>query len=87
MAQNLIEVREIHKDYVTGAGVFAALRGVTLSIGHGEFTAIMGASGSGKSTFMNLLAAWIVPPKATINWRGGRSRVWVPMSWRRCAIS
>jgi putative ABC transport system ATP-binding protein len=55
MATDLIEVREIHKDYVTGAGVFAALRGVNLSIAHGEFTAIMGASGSGKSTFMNLL--------------------------------
>jgi putative ABC transport system ATP-binding protein len=55
MAKDLIEVRGIHKDYVTGAGVFPALRGVDLSIGHGEFAAIMGASGSGKSTFMNLL--------------------------------
>jgi putative ABC transport system ATP-binding protein len=55
MAQNLIEVRDIHKDYQTGAGVFPALRGVTLSIAPGEFAAIMGASGSGKSTFMNML--------------------------------
>ena len=55
MARDLIEVRDIHKDYVTGAGVFPALRGVSLSIAHGEFAAIMGASGSGKSTFMNVL--------------------------------
>jgi putative ABC transport system ATP-binding protein len=55
MPQNLIEVRDIHKDYQTGAGVFPALRGVTLSIAPGEFAAIMGASGSGKSTFMNVL--------------------------------
>ncbi|WP_324780235.1 ABC transporter ATP-binding protein [Thiobacillus sedimenti] len=51
----LIEVAEVEKDYPTGAGVFHALRGVSLSIGEGEFVAIMGASGSGKSTFMNLL--------------------------------
>ena len=55
MVQNLIEVRDIHKDYQTEAGIFPALRGVTLSIAAGEFAAIMGASGSGKSTFMNVL--------------------------------
>ena len=51
----LIEVVKLEKDYPTGAGVFQALRGVSLTIAAGEFVAIMGASGSGKSTFMNLL--------------------------------
>ena len=51
----LIEVANLEKDYPTGAGVFQALRGVSLRIAEGEFVAIMGASGSGKSTFMNLL--------------------------------
>ncbi len=51
----LIEVVDLEKDYPTGAGVFQALRGVSLGIAEGEFVAIMGASGSGKSTFMNLL--------------------------------
>jgi putative ABC transport system ATP-binding protein len=55
MPPNLIEVRDIHKDYQTGAGIFPALRGVSLSVAAGEFAAIMGASGSGKSTFMNVL--------------------------------
>lgn len=51
----LIAVENLEKDYPTGAGVFHALRGVSLNIVAGEFVAVMGASGSGKSTFMNLL--------------------------------
>ena len=51
----LIRVEEAHKYYELGETRVHALRGVSVSIGGGEFVAIMGASGSGKSTFMNLL--------------------------------
>lgn len=51
----LIHIQDIHKTYVMGDFEVQALKGVSLDVESGEFVAIMGASGSGKSTFMNIL--------------------------------
>jgi putative ABC transport system ATP-binding protein len=57
----LIETRNLVKDYVLGGEVLHAVNDVTLSIDRGEFVAIMGTSGSGKSTFMNMIGCLDVP--------------------------
>src|SRR5215467_5357022 len=54
-SEAVIRVEELHKYYELGETRVHALRGVTLSVKRGDFLAIMGASGSGKSTFMNIL--------------------------------
>jgi len=51
----LIRVEAVHKTYRMGDVEVPALRGINLTIAHGEFVAVMGSSGSGKSTFMNIL--------------------------------
>lgn len=53
----LIECEDITKIYAMGDTEIRALDGVSVSIEAGEYVAVMGASGSGKSTFMNLLGA------------------------------
>jgi putative ABC transport system ATP-binding protein len=53
--RGLIQIEDVHKYYDLGETKVHALRGVNVRIERGEFVAIMGASGSGKSTFMNIL--------------------------------
>jgi putative ABC transport system ATP-binding protein len=50
---SLIETEALTKIYDLGGSLVHALSGVSVTIERGEFVAIMGASGSGKSTFMN----------------------------------
>jgi putative ABC transport system ATP-binding protein len=62
-ATPVIELREIVKTYAIGDIEVHALRGVSLTVERGDFVAIMGASGSGKSTMMNIIGCLDVPTR------------------------
>lgn len=58
---HLIEIRDLKKIYAQGEEPVHALDGVSIDIDEGEFVAIMGASGSGKSTMLNILGCLDTP--------------------------
>ncbi|HEX7711152.1 MAG TPA: ABC transporter ATP-binding protein [Sphingomonadaceae bacterium] len=66
----VIQLEGITKTFGQGSAAFQALKGVDLSIARGEFVAIMGASGSGKSTTMNILGCLDTPTSGIYRFNG-----------------
>src|SRR3954471_16535689 len=66
----LLELDQVTKTYRMGDVDVHALRGVSLAIDEGEFVAVMGSSGSGKSTFMNMLGCLDRPTTGTYRLEG-----------------
>ena len=63
---SVIEVRDVTKQFVKGSETITPLQDANLSIERGEFVSLMGASGTGKSTLLNLIASIDRPTSGTI---------------------
>ena len=67
---HLIELKDIYKIYHMGEETVHALDGINLTVDQGEFVAIVGSSGSGKSTAMNIIGCLDVPTSGTYHLGG-----------------
>ena len=67
---NILETKNLKKYYGTEPNITKALDGITLSIEDGEFVAIVGTSGSGKSTFLNMIGGLDTPTSGSIKVNG-----------------
>jgi putative ABC transport system ATP-binding protein len=85
----IVEVRDVHKRYHQGEETITPLDGVSLDIQQGEFVSLMGASGTGKSTLLNLIAGIDRPDSGRITIDGteitGLSRTRLAR-WRAASI-
>ncbi len=66
----MIEVKNITKSYGNGESRFQVLRGISLTIQEGDFVVILGASGSGKSTFLNVISGLERPDSGQVLYGG-----------------
>ena len=66
----LLEAWELHKSYTMGRRTLEVLRGVSLNVARGEFLALRGASGTGKSTLLHLLGGLDTPNQGEIRFAG-----------------
>ena len=66
----MIEIADLRKVYIMGEEEVPALDGVSLSIGRGEYVAVIGPSGSGKSTLMNILGGLDRPTSGSYGFEG-----------------
>ncbi len=70
MAEALLETRGLEKEFTTGDGSIAVLRGVGLTVERGECIAIVGQSGVGKSTLLHVLGTLDRPTRGTVYFEG-----------------
>ncbi|MBP9691598.1 ABC transporter ATP-binding protein [Candidatus Woesebacteria bacterium] len=71
MSQPIVELHDVWKEYqIDDEVVFTALKGISFSIGKGEFTALLGPSGSGKSTAMHIIGLLDKPSRGEVRIEG-----------------
>ncbi len=66
----LLEVHDLHKSFSMGSQTVEILKGVNLTVRRGEFLALVGASGAGKSTFLHIIGTLDRPTQGTVRLEG-----------------
>jgi putative ABC transport system ATP-binding protein len=87
MGTPLVEANGLSKRYRRGAESVHALREVSLALYPGELVALVGPSGSGKSSLLGMLSGWDLPDEGELTWSAGLgSATAAELSWSRVAV-
>jgi putative ABC transport system ATP-binding protein len=65
MANKILDIHDLKREFQMGVEIVKALKGVSFSVEEGEFVTIMGSSGSGKTTMLNILGCLDQPTSGT----------------------
>ena len=65
MANKILDIHDLKREFQMGVEIVKALKGVSFSVEEGEFITIMGSSGSGKTTMLNILGCLDKPTSGT----------------------
>jgi len=65
--KNIVEIKNLGKDFPIGGGKFTALSDITLNLADGEFTGLVGPSGSGKTTLLNIIGGLDTPSAGNVS--------------------
>jgi len=87
--ENILEIKDLKKEYHMGEVVVHALRGASMTIGEGEFVTVLGPSGSGKSTILNIAGGIDTPTSGQVLYRGEDIGGYTPRqltNYRRSAV-
>ena len=82
--QSIYVLRDVHKHFGSGTSLVRALDGVELTVAEGEFLAIQGPTGQGKSTLLTLLGGLDRPTSGEVMSTARRCRRWAKPKWRIC---
>ena len=66
----MIDIAHVHKEFIKNGQAFSVLDDVSISVGTGEFVALIGPSGCGKSTILNMIAGLIMPDEGQLHYQG-----------------
>ena len=86
MAEPLLEARAVDKTYRRGAERVHALRRVSLTLRAGELVALVGPSGSGKSSLLGVLAGWEAPDRGELTWSPALGAAGAGLPWSALAL-
>ena len=84
---SFIEFKDVIKKYTVGEQEIYAVNGVTFSIEQGEFCVIVGSSGAGKTTILNMLGGMDGCTSGTIFWTGRKFRPFLPAASPNTAVT